>query len=128
MAERESLQLADLSTRQEKMPDVHNYTRRLMRQLFKNHHQTQEINMVTNHLDTIKMRLSNGLGWGVLPRSLLGDGQLRILNVQHPPLNRDLGIIYHRQRNLSNAARAFLQRIRRFTPDAESFKTGLPKA
>src|SRR5690625_7881607 len=69
--------------------------------------------MVTDDLDTIKMMLYIGLGWGVLPRSLLGDGQLRILNVQHPPLNRDLGIIYHRQRNLSNAARAFLQRIRR---------------
>lgn len=128
LAERESLQLGDLSPWQAIMPDAQTYTTRLVRQLFKNHHQTLEINMVTNHLDTIKMMLSIGLGWGVLPRSLLGDGQLRILNVQHPPLNRDLGIIYHRQRNLSNAARAFLQRIRRFTSEAESFKARQPEA
>lgn len=120
LAEHENLQLADLSPWQAIMPDAQTYTTRLVRKLFKTHSQALEINMVTNHLDTIKMMLSIGLGWGVLPRSLLEDGQLRILNVQHPPLNRDLGMIYHRQRNLSNAARAFLQRVKSFAPPLEA--------
>ncbi|MDQ2075526.1 LysR family transcriptional regulator [Marinimicrobium sp. ABcell2] len=114
LAERETLELADLSPWQAIMPDAQTYTTRLVRELFDKQSQTLEINMVTNHLDTIKMMLSIGLGWGVLPQSLLGDGQLRVLNVQHPPLSRDLGMIYHRQRNLSNAARVFLQLVKGF--------------
>ena len=53
-----------------------------------------------------------GLGWGVLPESMI-DEELRILPVQHPPLTRPLGCIYHRQRSLNNAARAFLELLKR---------------
>ena len=68
--------------------------------------------MVTNHLDTIKMMVAIGLGWGVLPETMI-DEELQILPVQHPPLTRPLGCISHRQRSLNNAARAFLELLKR---------------
>jgi DNA-binding transcriptional LysR family regulator len=66
--------------------------------------------MVTNHLDTIKMMLSIGLGWGVLPSSII-DAQLQVLDVTHPPLTRSLGCIHHNQRSLNNAARVFVEML-----------------
>lgn len=114
LAERDLLELADLSPWQAIMPDTATYTTRLVSQLFAEHQQALEVTMVTNHLDTIKMMVSIGMGWGVLPQTMLGDGQLRILNLKHPPLTRTLGVIYQRQRTLSNAGRVFLQLVKGF--------------
>jgi len=55
--------------------------------------------------------LSIGLGWGVLPSSIIDD-QLKVLDVSHPPLTRSLGCIYHNQRSLNNAARIFLEQLK----------------
>lgn len=118
LAERETLKLSDLSPWQAIMPDESTYTTRLVRKLFEREKLELDVTMVTNHLDSIKMMVSIGLGWGVLPQSLLGDGQVRLLNVQHPPIARSLGIIHHRQRSLSNAARVFLQVARGFADPA----------
>lgn len=104
------LRLADLSPHQAIMPDTNTYTTRLIKELFDRENQPLDITMVTNHLDTIKMMLSIGLGWGVLPNSLI-DGSLKVLDVSHPPLVRSLGAIFHSQRSLSNAARMFLEQL-----------------
>jgi DNA-binding transcriptional LysR family regulator len=69
------------------------------------------INMVTNHLESIKMMLSIGLGWGVLPNRLI-DHQVQQLNVKHTALVRPLGIIHHKQRSLSNTAKAFIDLVK----------------
>ncbi len=108
LTKQEALTLADLSPHQAIMPDQHTYTTRLIQQLFDRQHQSLDVTMVTNHLDTIKMMVSIGLGWGVLPHTLIDD-QVQILPVQAPTLTRPLGCVYHRQRSLSNAARIFLE-------------------
>lgn len=107
LAKTQHLELADLTPYQAIMPDTNTYTTRLIKDLFDRQQQTLDITMVTNHLDTIKMMVAIGLGWGVLPESMLDD-ELNTLNVKHPPLTRPLGCIYHRQRSLNNAARVFL--------------------
>jgi DNA-binding transcriptional LysR family regulator len=112
-----NLRLADLSPHQAIMPDTNTYTTRLIKDLFDRENQPLDITMVTNHLDTIKMMLSIGLGWGVLPNSLI-DGSLKVLDVSHPPLVRSLGAIFHSQRSLSNAARIFLEQLH--TPRTQS--------
>lgn len=112
LAQARSLDLADLSAYQAIMPDTNTYTTRLIKTLFDNQQQTLEITMVTNHLDTIKMMLAVGLGWGVLPESMI-DSQLSILPVKHSPLTRPLGSIFHKQRSLTNAAQAFLTILNR---------------
>ncbi len=112
LATAERLSLMDLTPYQAIMPDMNTYTTRLIRTLFDQQQQALDITMVTNHLDTIKMMVAIGLGWGVLPETMI-DGELRVLPVQHPPLTRPLGCIYHRQRSLNNAARAFLELLKR---------------
>jgi len=107
LAGAKSLKLAELSPYQAIMPDTSTYTTRLIKTLFDQQQQPLDITMVTNHLDTIKMMVSIGLGWGVLPATMV-NGEISTLAVKHPPLTRMLGCIYHRQRTLNNAAHKFL--------------------
>ena len=102
------LQLADLSQHPAIMPDTNTYTTQLVSNLFVTQNAALNIGMVSNHLDTIKMLLSIGLGWGILPKRIL-DNQLVILDVVHEPIMRPLGCIHHKQRSLNNAAKMFLQ-------------------
>jgi DNA-binding transcriptional LysR family regulator len=112
LAAQSNLQLADLSQHQAIMPDANTYTTQLISKLFESHNEHLNIDMVSNHLDTIKMLLSIGLGWGVLPKRIL-DSDLVILDVAHEPIMRPLGCIHHRQRSLNNAAKKFLQLLQK---------------
>ena len=64
--------------------------------------------MSTNYLDTIKMMVANGLGWSLLPTSMI-DSSIKVLKTDQLPITRDLGYIYHRDRTLSNAAKQFIK-------------------
>lgn len=112
LAAQPNLQLADLSQHQAIMPDANTYTTQLISKLFESRNERLNIDMVSNHLDTIKMLLSIGLGWGVLPTRIL-DNNLIILDVAHEPIMRPLGCIHHRQRSLNNAAKKFLQLLQK---------------
>ncbi len=111
LAIRTKLKLKDLSEHEAIMPDTSTYTTRLIKTLFDQQQLNLNIAMVTNHLDAIKMMLSIGLGWGVLPTRLI-DERLSVLRVNQPSIKRPLGAIYHRQRSLKNAARAFLNQLK----------------
>ncbi len=111
LANARHLELADLTPYQAIMPDTSTYTTRLVKALFDSHRQPLDITLVTNHLDITKMMVSIGLGWGVLPATMV-DKDLCVLPVKHPPLTRPLGCIYHRQRSLNNAAQAFLKLLK----------------
>ena len=52
--------------------------------------------------------VSIGLGWSVLPKTLIDDN-LCGLTLSGQKMSRDLGVVMHRERSLSNAANAFLQ-------------------
>ena len=67
--------------------------------------------MATNYLETIRMMASVGLGWTVLPRSM-AEASLVTLQVQGVSIDRTLGVVYHRDRSLSRAARAFIEELR----------------
>lgn len=58
-------------------------------------------------METIKMMVSIGIAWSVLPRRML-DEQVVSLPLPGVQLTRQLGYILHRERTLSNAARAFM--------------------
>lgn len=115
LAAQPHLQLADLTQHQAILPDLNTYTTKLVKHLFDQENLPLNINMVTNHLESIKMMLSIGLGWGVLPNRLI-DHQVQRLNVKHKPLIRPLGAIHHKQRSLSNNAKAFIELMQRQNP------------
>jgi DNA-binding transcriptional LysR family regulator len=112
LAQRKSLTLRELSKHPAILPDAATYTTTLIRRLFDKQDLPLNAGMVANHLDTVKMLVSVGMGWGVLPERLL-DKQVKVLPLKHAPLLRPLGVIYHRQRNLSAAAQRFLAQLQK---------------
>ena len=69
-----------------------------------------KITLETNYLETIKMLVSVGLGWSILPQSML-DNSLRALPIDGFESSRELGIVMHRQRSPSRAVIAMLEII-----------------
>jgi len=61
----------------------------------------------TNYLETLKMLTSIGLGWSLLPRTLIG-ADLVSIRVEGLALARSLGAARHRGRTPPNAAQAML--------------------
>lgn len=61
----------------------------------------------TNYLETLKTMASIGLGWSLLPRTLVDDS-LHEFKVRGVQLKRKLGVVHHRTRTLSNAAREII--------------------
>lgn len=110
LSKKNNLKLSDLSPYSAILPDYSTYTSSLIKELFDRSGTALSINMATNHLDAIKMMVSIGLGWGVLPESMV-DSSLSQLNISNASLTRQLGYIHQRDRSLSNAARAFIDEL-----------------
>ena len=64
-----------------------------------------QVRLSTNYLETIRMMVEIGLGWSVLPKTMIHSG-LRSIKIDDISLSRELGIVYHTERTLSNAAQA----------------------
>ncbi|MEZ5597187.1 MAG: LysR family transcriptional regulator [Pseudomonadales bacterium] len=93
------------------LPGLSTYTGRLILALFHQHGLTLPTTMATNYLETIGMLVAAGLGWSVLPRTLLQKDLARLsLPVSVPA--RTLGVVTHPARTLSAAAQAFLHVVR----------------
>jgi len=90
------------------IPSLSTYTGRIIRKLFEERGLPLKTALDTNYLETIKMMTTIGLGWSVLPASML-DGELVKLEIPDVSLIRNLGYIHHREKTLSNAARAFIK-------------------
>lgn len=101
--------LTDLSRYPAILPDPDSYTTRLITRLFNANGLSLNVSMKTNYLETIKMMASVGLGWTVLPDTMLDDDNLTRLQLPGIDISRDLGVIFHRERTLTNAARSFIR-------------------
>jgi DNA-binding transcriptional LysR family regulator len=71
------------------------------------------INLETNYLETIKMMVSVGLGWSVLPHSML-DNSLVEIPIADFRASRFLGTITNPDRSQSKATQAMLKCIDQF--------------
>ncbi|MFT7561557.1 MAG: DNA-binding transcriptional LysR family regulator [Flavobacteriales bacterium] len=110
-ASRKNISLAELSQEAAILPDLNTFTGRMILTRFEAAGCTIKVNMATNYLETIKMMVSVGLGWSVLPISLI-DHQMVALPLKEAQFDRELGAIYHQKRSLSNAASAFFDILR----------------
>lgn len=71
-----------------------------------------KIIMESNYLETIKAMIQNGLGWGVLPESMI-DKSLHRLKIKDVKMERHLGVLLHASRTLSNSAAALLESLKK---------------
>ncbi|RCX32185.1 LysR family transcriptional regulator [Thioalbus denitrificans] len=90
------------------LPDPGTWTRRLIDAGLAGVGVTARTSFTTNYLETIKMMVSVGLGWSVLPESMLGHG-LAPLGLPGLRLLRHLGAVRHPGRTPSNAAESFVR-------------------
>ena len=106
-AQQKSLQLQDLAEMPAVLPDESTYTHRIVRAALLGLGVEPQVRMATNYLETLKMLVTIGLGWSVLPETMLDDSVVR-LNVDTALPVRRLGVVTHPGRSRSNAAGAFL--------------------
>lgn len=92
------------------LPEPDTITFKLIERVFAKEGLSLLAPMPTNYLETIKMMVSVGMGWSMLPRTLL-DSSLTILPWPEQPLQRSLGLIYLKQRTLTNAAKSFKHQL-----------------
>ncbi len=111
LALRKRVQLSDLADYPAVLPASSTYTRQIAETAFAELGLQLRSSLSTNYLETIKMLVSVGLGWSLLPLTMV-DAQLRALPVRQLRLTRTLGAVHHRERTLSNAARAMIEVLR----------------
>ncbi|WP_349616629.1 LysR family transcriptional regulator [Azotobacter salinestris] len=107
LARNAEVSLADVACHPAVFPGGNTFTHHIVRRLFEREGLTPSIAMSTNYLETIKMMVSIGIAWSVLPCTMLDD-QVKSLTLPGIRLSRQLGYILHTERTLSNAARAFM--------------------
>ena len=84
------------------LPSVETETHQIMLREFSAQDLDMNVQMSTNNLQSLKMLVVAGVGWSLLPKTMLDD-DLIVLNV-NKKLARVLGVVLHRKRSLSNAA------------------------
>lgn len=100
--------LVDLAAHPAVLPDARTYTHRIVMRALGAHGVAPRIRLSTNYLETLKMLVAIGLGWSVLPRSML-DPTIVALDLPELVLHRDLGAVWHHGRTRSSPARALLR-------------------
>ena len=68
----------------------------------------------THYLETIRAMVKTGLGWSMLPQSML-DESLTALDIKHVRTTRQLGTVVHSMRTKSNAANAMINLLMNYS-------------
>jgi DNA-binding transcriptional LysR family regulator len=110
MNESNILNLKQLSEFPAILPGRDTYTGLLIDAAFKKSNININQHIETNYLETIKMMVSIGLGWAILPRTMLTK-ELRGLQINTDSLSRDLGFMIHQSRSISNPTRALIETL-----------------
>jgi DNA-binding transcriptional LysR family regulator len=98
----------DLAAHNAILPSQTTLTYRVVEKIFKENKLVLNAKIPTNYLETMKMMASVGMGWSVLPNTMI-DEELYTLPVNQPILNRQLGAISYEKKQLGRAALAFLE-------------------
>ncbi|HEY0974073.1 MAG TPA: LysR family transcriptional regulator [Solimonas sp.] len=108
LAGRRQVSLTQLAEHPAVLPDEATYTHRIVTAALQAEGVKPHVRLATNYLETLKMLVAIGLGWSVLPESMLDDALTR-LNVPRLRLRRELGLVWHEKRTLSGAAQALMK-------------------
>jgi DNA-binding transcriptional LysR family regulator len=73
----------------------------------------------THYLETIKAMVQAGLGWSMLPQSML-DESLTALDIKQVRTTRQLGTVVHSMRTKSNAANAMINLLMTYSDSARN--------
>lgn len=120
LARLKTVQPSDLSKHNAILPSKSTLTYRVVEAIFKQNKVKLKASIPTNYLETMKMMASVDMGWSVLPNTMI-DEELYVLPLSEKfsqnrqtarnkhPVSRKLGAISYRKKNLSHAAKAFIE-------------------
>lgn len=94
------------------LPDLNSYTARLIKPLFDQKGLSLDVILASNFLETLRMMVGVGLGWSLLPESLIDSDSLVTLPIKNIELHRSLGVIHRKDKTLSTPANALIQILR----------------
>ena len=106
--QKKTLNFDDLANYPAILPSVGTYTRTIIEDPIIKKHSSLDVILETNYLETIHMMVSIGLGWSALPRTMIDKGLVEI-PIHGLHIQRELGIVQHTERSLSNASKAFIK-------------------
>lgn len=101
------IDIATLAAQPAILPGLATYTGRIVRTRFHEAGFDLRPEMETNYLETIGMLVGIGLGWSVLPETMVTH-EIAAIPVTTEPLQRVLGAVTNPRRTRSNAATAFM--------------------
>ncbi|GLQ30943.1 LysR family transcriptional regulator [Litoribrevibacter albus] len=104
------LNLIDLASHKAILPSPNTFTRQKVEELFADTQVSLDVVTSTNYLDTIRMMVSIGYGWSVLPESLCEN--LHQLPITTQMSSRQLGYVVHKHHSLTNAAKALIEMLK----------------
>jgi DNA-binding transcriptional LysR family regulator len=107
LAQKQNLKLEDLIQYPSLLPAAQTYTSQITLAEFENQGLKPKITMSNNPLESIRMLVSIGLGWSVLPKTLV-NGDLKQLDIKLE-MNRQLGMVWHPGRTQSRAVQALIE-------------------
>ncbi|HFD87242.1 MAG TPA: LysR family transcriptional regulator, partial [Gammaproteobacteria bacterium] len=113
---RQSVSLQQLLRKKAILPQTDTFTRNIIDRWFNIQGLRVETIMETNNLETIRKMVEIGLGWSILPTTMLNPA-LHTLQIPGLVLERNLGMIHHKNRTLSNSANAMIQLLQ---PESEA--------
>lgn len=117
LARRKRLSLRDLHGQPFIAFDRDIPTRKLIDRTLRQHGVTVNLAMELDNVETIKRSVEAGLGISIVPGATVVHerqaGALHARRVLEGPLQRDIGVLYHRRRELTPAAQAFLALLQR---------------
>ncbi len=93
LAHQKNLQLTDLLAYPSLLPAAQTYTSQITLAEFEKQGVKPKVTMSNNPLESIRMLVSIGLGWSVLPKTLVNQ-DLQQLDIDLE-MNRQLGMVWH---------------------------------
>ncbi|PCI29700.1 MAG: LysR family transcriptional regulator [SAR324 cluster bacterium] len=105
--------MEDLSQYRAVLPGETTFTRKIINKFFEEQNLELKVTGNTDYIEAIKVLVTAGFGWGVLPRRVI-DQQLKILEIKDIQFSRQIGCIYQKSRTQSNASQAFLDLLQSF--------------
>lgn len=109
LAHKEAVTLEELTHYPSILPATRTYTSQIMLAEFEKHGLKPKVSMSNNPLESIRMLVSIGLGWSVLPKTMINQ-DLKTLNINFE-LKRELGMVWHPARIQSRAMKALIDLV-----------------
>jgi len=107
LSSKDRVSLKQLSEATCVLPSKDTETHKIILREFERLDLSMNVQMETNNLETLKMLVGAGFGWSLLPNTMMDNSMVSIGTGL--ALQRELGLVYHCRRSLSNAALALIE-------------------